>query len=408
MQGAAAAPSQGRAAPAATVATSLVPASRIVARAQIRHDAPGAMMRLRAALGPEPLDLALIFATPQADAGRLAREAARAFGDTTVMGCTTAGEIGAEGYAEGEIVALGLPRAHFRTAVLTVEGLDGLDPRATAEAVAAARARLASVAPQFAEGFAFLVVDGLSAAEDSLAAAMAAGLGGPGGMPLIGGSAGDGDRFGSAFVMHGGRAVANAAALALVRTDCRVRVFQTDHLLPTGTRMVVTGADPARRLVTEINAEPAAREYARLVGRAPEDLTSFTFAAHPLVVRAGGRHHVRAIQRVEGEGLRFFSAIDEGLVLTLARTGDMTAHLARELAALSAEGEPEAILACDCILRRVEAEERQLGGALGGLLSRHRVVGFSTYGEQLGALHVNQTLTGAAIYPPRHPAHKRA
>ena len=30
--------------------------------------------------------------------------------------------------------------------------------------------------------------------------------------------------------------------------------------------MVVTGADPARRIVTEINAEPAALEYARMVG----------------------------------------------------------------------------------------------------------------------------------------------
>ena len=30
--------------------------------------------------------------------------------------------------------------------------------------------------------------------------------------------------------------------------------------------MVVTEADPATRIVTEINAEPAGREYARLVG----------------------------------------------------------------------------------------------------------------------------------------------
>jgi hypothetical protein len=28
------------------------------------------------------------------------------------------------------------------------------------------------------------------------------------------------------------------------------------------------------------------------------------------------------------------------------------------------------------------------------------VVGFSTYGEQINGLHVNQTMTGVAIYPP--------
>ena len=201
-------------------------------------------------------------------------------------------------------------------------------------------------------------------------------------------------------MLHGGRAVTDAAVLALVRTDCGVRAFQADHLIPTDRRMVVTGADPARRLVTEIDAEPAAAEYARLLGRAPADLTSYAFAAHPLLVRAGGRYHVRAIQRVEGDALRFFSAIDEGLVLTLARAGDLAAHLEGELASLSRNGAPDAILACDCTLRRVEAEERQRGAAVSAILARHRVVGFSTYGEQIGAMHVNQTMTGVALYPP--------
>ena len=391
-------------APAPAAAPRLRSETGVVARAEIRHDAPDAMGRLRAALGPAPLELVLLFATPLACAATLAREAARAFGDTPVIGCTTAGEIGARGYAEGEVVAVGFPRAHFRGDVLAIEGLSRLDPRAVAERVAAARARLVAATPGLGAGFAFLMVDGLSAAEDALATAITAGLGARlgrlTGMPLVGGSAGDGGRYGRTFVIHGGRALTDAAVLALLRTDCRARAFQTDHLIPTATRMVVTGADPARRLVTEIDAEPAAAEYARLLGREVSDLTPYDFAAHPLVVRAGGRHHVRAIQRVEGSALKFFSAIEEGLVLTLAEPGDMAAHLERELSALSLDGAPDAILACDCTLRRVEAEERQLGGALSAILARHRATGFSTYGEQMGAMHVNQTLTGVAIYPP--------
>ncbi len=35
------------------------------------------------------------------------------------------------------------------------------------------------------------------------------------------------------------------------------------------------------------------------------------------------------------------------------------------------------------------------------ILSRHRVFGFSTYGEQFNSVHVSQTLTGVAIYPPQ-------
>ena len=35
------------------------------------------------------------------------------------------------------------------------------------------------------------------------------------------------------------------------------------------------------------------------------------------------------------------------------------------------------------------------------MLQAHGVVGFSTYGEQLNSMHVNQTMTGVAIYPPK-------
>ncbi len=51
----------------------------------------------------------------------------------------------------------------------------------------------------------------------------------------------------------------------------------------------------------------------------------------------------------------------------------------------------------------MSAEEKQLTGAISALLSSHSVVGFSTYGEQVNGLHVNQTLTGVAIYPPAAP-----
>jgi hypothetical protein len=219
---------------------------------------------------------------------------------------------------------------------------------------------------------------------------------------LFGGSAGDGTRFGHTSVAVDGAVYEDAAVLTYFRSDCRIRVFSHDHLTPSGRRMVVTEADPERRIVRMINAEPAAREYARILGKDPEQLDTFTFAAHPVVVRIGGRHHVRSIQRVAENGdLVFFSAIDEGVVLTLAEPMDMVAHLGAEFDALGVgAAAPQTILAFDCILRRLEAQEKQLGGRLSNLLRDHNVVGFSTYGEQVGAIHVNQTMTGVAIYRP--------
>lgn len=378
----------------------LTPAAAVMPRAHAEARDPEALVKLAQGLRPGPFAAVILFVSPLADRVALEVGLAAAFPGITVIGCTTAGEISPDGYAEGEIVAVGLPATVFAVECLGID-LAALDGQALIGRLIRARAGLARKHPGWEDEFAFLMVDGLSIREDELTAALGPGLG-P--VPLFGGSAGDGTRFGATFVLQDGRFQQGRAVLMLVRTACTVKVFSLNHLVPTNRRMVVTGADPARRVVHQINAEPAAQEYARLLGKDPAQLTTFTFAAHPVVVRIGGSHHVRAIQRMAENGdLVFFSAIDEGLVLTLAEPLDMAAHLDEALSGL-AEGERPAILACDCILRRIAAEENQRYGAVSALLKAHGVVGFSTYGEQLNSMHVNQTMTGVAIYPPKGAA----
>lgn len=370
----------------------------VLSVAQVSAQDKNPAATLRAELGEGPFALVLVFVSPQADLQTLGPALQHSFPATPVIGCTTAGEITSAGYDEGMIVAAALPALHFRAAPLLIADLSRFDAQAVISDLIRARGALARERPDWEHEFAFLMVDGLSTKEDALTSAMASGLGA---MPLFGGSAADGTRFLETFVLHGGRMLRNAAVLAVVRTRCPVRVFKFDHFRPTQTRMVVTSADPARRIVHSINAEPAAQEYARLLGKDPAQLNPFTFAAHPVVVRIGGRHHVRSIRQVEENGdLVFYSAIDDGLVLTLAEPLDMVQHLAREFEGLGEAEAPLAILACDCVLRRMEAQEKQLSVQVSEILRQNRVAGFSTYGEQFNAMHVNQTLTGVALYAP--------
>ncbi|MCJ7872377.1 FIST N-terminal domain-containing protein [Phaeobacter sp. J2-8] len=343
-------------------------------------------------------ELVLLFISSDADFDALVTAAHRRLTARHIVACTTAGEIGEKGYEDDQIVAMALMPESFRTSCYLVERLDQIAPQDEIDHLIRCRVALADAAPDHAAEFAFLTIDGMSRREDAVTAALSTGLGG---MPLFGGSAGDGQRFGRTFVALDGQIHENAAVVTLVRSRCPIRVFSLDHLTPTDTKMVVTEADPQNRIVRQINAEPAAREYARIVGKMPDQLDQFTFAAHPVVVQLGSRHHVRAIQRVNEHGeLVFFSAIDEGMVLTLADSGEMAAHLDSELARLSRHGAPEMILGCDCLLRRIEAEQHQIGPAVSEVLRRHNVRGFATYGEQVGALHVNHTMTGVAFYPP--------
>ncbi|WP_163851641.1 FIST N-terminal domain-containing protein [Pseudooceanicola aestuarii] len=363
---------------------------------------PDGLPQIARAFAGRDMALVVFFVSPLTDFAATMRQADSLFPGCRTIGCTTGGEIAGDGYAEGRIVAVGFPAADFIAEPVLLRGLRDLDRQALIADMIRRRARLAATRPDWRGEFGLLLVDGMTLMEDRVAAACADALG-P--VQMFGGSAGDGTRFEWTAVAMDGVVHRDAAVLTSVRTRCRVRVFSINHLTPTDQRVVVTSADPSRRLVHEINAEPAAREYARLLGKDPEQLDTFTFAAHPVAVRFGGQHQVRAIQKVGKDGaLVFFSAIEEGLVLSLATPAHMATHLDRELSALRDDGPPDTILACDCILRRMEAQEKQQMHAVSAVLRDHGVVGFSTYGEQMGGMHVNQTMTGLALYPPERPA----
>ena len=375
----------------------------IVIRAQSGlGDTRAAMTEVLAKLAQTPMALILLFVGDGHDLRVIEGMVRNLANAPQVIGCTTAGEIGAGGYLEGHIVALGLPRALFQVAVGNLQDLRNFDAEHARALAFELRAQLTFSSADWANEVAFLLTDGLSLMEDQLVWALSEALGQS---PLVGGSAGDGLRFGKTFVLCNGVFCSNAATLAVLRTPCTVTAFRFDHLEPTEKRMVVTDADPARRLVRAINGMPAGREYARLLGKDPEALTPFIFAANPVVSKIGSDHHVLAIQRVEPDGtLRFFSAVETGLVLRLAQSNDLVGHLDARLAQLVRDGVTPAILACDCILRRLEAENTQNRHRISAILDRYGVTGFNTYGEQFNLVHVNQTFTGLAFYPPEPAA----
>jgi hypothetical protein len=244
--------------------------------------------------------------------------------------------------------------------------------------------------------FTMLLVDGLSAREEMLASAVGSILTDT---PLVGGSAGDDLDFRRTSVFHDGRWVNDAALLLLFVTPRRFSVFKSENYVPTDKRMVVTGVDPDGRRITELNAEPAAQEYARALNLGTEPLTPHIFAAHPIVVRVGGKYHVRSIQKVNpDDSLTLYCAVDEGLVLTLGESIDLLDSLRQLFQQIEQEvGTPELIIGYDCVLRNIDVEQIQLKRYVSDILVRNKVIGFCTYGEQYNAMHVNQTFTGIAF-----------
>ena len=342
--------------------------------------------------------LTVFYCSPDYDLDALGAAICDELGTGNVIGCTTAGEISPLGYTRGTLTGVSFSKDVFTVATGLLPDLSEFalaKGRALTRSLIADLQRAAKV-PTARSCFGFLLIDGLSMKEEPVVSGL---YGAMEGMPLLGGSAGDGERFGSTFVYHGGRFHRDAAVFSLVHTTLPFEVFRTQHFIASEHKMVVTQADPARRLVTEINGVPAGREYARMVGLEVDKLTPLIFATHPVVVKIGGDYYVRSIQKVnEDESLTFFCAIAEGIVLTVAQGVDMIRNMDETFSQVSARiGEPQVVLGCDCILRHLELDRTQLKDRAAQILQRNNVVGFSTYGEQYNAMHVNQTFTGVAI-----------
>ena len=93
------------------------PRCALIRSATIDAGQKDAVTVLAQALGPGPFALVILFISPLADMAALIAGLDAVFPETPFMGCTTAGEIGRDGYAEGQIVAVALPSWRWCAAI---------------------------------------------------------------------------------------------------------------------------------------------------------------------------------------------------------------------------------------------------------------------------------------------------
>jgi hypothetical protein len=372
---------------------------RRIRRAQsCATDACDAVREFHAAVVQPDMALVVFFCSVEYDLETLALEMQRMFTGVPVIGCTTAGEIGPTGYRDHSISGASFPSGSFTVATGRIDRLQQFESIQAQELAQDLMQRLESQEPQAdtRNSFAFLLIDGLSVREEPVTRTLQNALGE---LPLVGGSAGDGLNFGRTQVYSDGCFHTDSAVMALVTTRMPFKIFKTQHFVPTDQRIVVTAADAEHRIVSEIDGWPAAESYARFVGTDVENLDPSRFAEQPIVVAIDGTNYVRSIQKVNPDGsLTFFCAIEEGLVLRGARGVDLVGNLEEAFAEIhGAIGQPQLVVGCDCILRKLEMTHRGLVDRVEAVFRDNNAIGFSSYGEQHLGVHVNQTLTGIAI-----------
>ncbi|KTD32638.1 FIST N domain protein [Legionella moravica] len=357
-----------------------------------------AAQEFHAAVFQPNMELIIFFCSSHYDLDELANALNSLFPNEHIIGCTTAGEIGPGGYSEYTLSGVSFSSNGFKAATGCTNNLQNMNTEKSLEFVNTLLQQLEVKAPHTTpqNSFAFLMIDGMSLREEPVARMFQNALGE---VTLFGGSAGDDLKFKQTWVFSDHAFHTDSAILTLIHTTYPFKVFKAQHFVGCNEKLVVTQADPLQRVVYEINGYPAAEEYARNVGAKVDNLDPMQFSTTPVVIRINGVDYVRSIQKVNPDGsLTFYCAIDNGLVFMAAHGVDLVNNIKQTLNEIQCDiGKPQLILACDCVLRNLEMQQKGLKKEIEQLFKNNNVVGFSTYGEQFRGVHINQTLTGLAI-----------
>ncbi len=213
----------------------------------------------------------------------------------TLIGCTSSSEITEEGFSDGALVAIGFPRSDFALSAIRFDALDRIEAGEAQERVRSLVAEAGADARRLGDALhraAIFLVDGLSHSEEMLTVNVQDALGA---IPLIGGSSGDGFAFRETFVLDNRGFHATPRSSPSLSSPRPMRVFRSQPYAPGDTKMVITGADTAARIVSEINADPRRPNMPprRRPARGPQPRH---LRLRPPMVREGGEHYVRSIQ----------------------------------------------------------------------------------------------------------------
>jgi len=323
--------------------------------------------------------------------------------DLNYSGCSTGGEISPEGMQDCGALAILLPASNFNVLSQPIENIHSVGMNNIAQQASQQRLLFEQTygAHLIDSTFAITLIDGLTYSEESVTAALHQGLAD---IALVGGSAGDNYNFKKTTQLCNGRVYTNAAVLIIISSNIPFTLCTENNFVPTEHKLVVTDADPDTRTVFEFNAEPAALAYADAVGVDLAELGPQCFASNAMVVRVGGQYYCRAVQRVNSDNsMAFFSAIDTGVVLTIAKTEGMVRSMQSSIESIEhAIGKIDLMMGFECILRKLDARHRNVIERLEDVYRENNVVAFNSYGEQYQSMHVNQTFTGVAFGVPEY------
>ncbi|GAB2189014.1 methyl-accepting chemotaxis protein [Sessilibacter sp. MAH1] len=222
---------------------------------------------------------------------------------------------------------------------------------------------------------------------------------------FIGGSAGGKLDFQKAYVYDGNKTAHNQAVMIFVKLAKNIRysLLKSHNFEATPFHLTIAESDVHTRTVHSI-IKPQTMEIVNPVDTlceylncTPQNLAA-TLGKSSFAININNELFIRSVSNIdiENKTISFFCDLQMGDELILVRAKDFvqSTHNAYQKMMNSKPGKPLAMIANDCILRRLNNADK-----LNSLkeFSDIPVAGFSTFGELLG-VHMNQTLTALFFF----------
>lgn len=364
----------------------------------VATEADAAICEIRDAVDQPDMRLGILFVDPALGAEAVEAAIQRHWPDVPLIGCTGWGHLSSRGLEPATISAASLAAPDFTAVSDYLDGGSEFDPKTYWTVIKRLVARLEREAGNVnpSNTFAMLLMGYDTMHGERIVNTVYAALGG---INLFGGTAGLSAQTQSCWLVHGNAVRRDGNLLTLIHTRRPFHLFSAHHFRGTGERLVITGAKPSERLVTEINGETAAVEYAKLVGVSVEDLREHIYIERPIAVKIGDQYYLRSIERVNEDGtLLFACSLEVGMTLHVTVPDSMAQHLETEFRQIrDSVGPPDLMIASDCAHRRLTLKSDNERKAVSRLFMEQNAVGFGSYGEQFNRTHLNHTLTGVAI-----------
>lgn len=343
-----------------------------------------------AALDGRTPDLTLVFASPEHPLQNVLA-AASAELSSTVLGCSSAGELTAESKQAGiAVFTIAWGDAQHRAEVLTPLGAD---IERAAAALTASYPSLSGAAESAGQphGISFVLGDGLSSSFEPLVAKMRLRL--PAQHGIVGGGAGDGGLLERTFVGQDGMVASAAAAAFHVASAAPWGVGIGQGATPIGDRMTVTKA--TGNVVHEIDGMPALERYRQLASERSVSLPDDASVRQLLVEYELGIHlfdevaSVRAgVAALDDGSVAFAGEVPEGASVSFVHgSPESYVEAAKVAAEVAKEGlgdvDAAGVLLISCVTRGIVLGDRygEEVAAVRRVFGDVPISGFLSYGE---------------------------